>query len=96
MPRRTKSAKLEDENAAKEADARISGAKAWKDYTPYELRNASALARLGRVEDAHRLLAWFFTHQRPAGWLGWAEVVLADAREPRFSARVRGLAAVRH
>ncbi len=68
----------------KEADARISGAKAWKDYTPYELRNASALARLGRVEDAHRLLAWFFTHQRPAGWLGWAEVVLADAREPRF------------
>lgn len=68
----------------KEADARISGAKAWKDYTPYELRNVSALARLGRVDDAHRLLAWFFTHQRPAGWHGWAEVVLPDAREPRF------------
>ncbi|HEY0953806.1 MAG TPA: hypothetical protein VGE36_03545 [Roseateles sp.] len=68
----------------KEADARISGAKAWKDYTPYELRNVSALARLGRVEDAHRLLAWFFTHQRPAGWHSWAEVVLPDAREPRF------------
>jgi hypothetical protein len=68
----------------KEADARISGRKAWKDYTPYELRNVSALARLGRVDDAHRLLAWFFTHQRPAGWYGWAEVVLPDAREPRF------------
>jgi hypothetical protein len=68
----------------KEADARISGAKAWKDYTPYELRNVSALVRLGRVDDAHRLLAWFFTHQRPGGWLGWAEVVLPDAREPRF------------
>ncbi len=67
-----------------EADARISGAKVWRDYTPYELRNVSALARLGRVDDAHRLLAWFFTHQRPAGWHSWAEVVLPDAREPRF------------
>ena len=67
-----------------EADARITGRKAWKDYTPYELRNVSALVRLGRVDDAHRLLAWFFTHQRPAGWPQWAEVVLPDAREPRF------------
>lgn len=68
----------------KEADARISGAKTWRDYTPYELRNVSALVRLARVDDAHRLLAWFFTHQRPAGWHSWAEVVLPDAREPRF------------
>ncbi|MFG6430498.1 hypothetical protein [Roseateles sp. LYH14W] len=67
-----------------EADARITGAKAWKDYTPYELRNVSALARLGRVDDAHRLLAWFFTHQRPAGWHSWAEVVLPDARKVQF------------
>ncbi len=68
----------------KEADARITGAKAWKDYTPYELRNVSALARLGRVDDAHRLLAWFFTHQRPAGWHSWAEVVLPDPRQVQF------------
>jgi hypothetical protein len=67
-----------------EADARISGTKAWKDYTPYELRNVSALVRLGRVDDAHRLLAWFFTHQRPAGWQQWAEVVLPDARKVQF------------
>ena len=67
-----------------EADARITGAKAWKDFTPYELRNVSALARLGRVDDAHRLLAWFFTHQRPAGWNQWAEVVLPDARKVQF------------
>ncbi|WP_458232982.1 hypothetical protein, partial [Roseateles sp. P5_E8] len=67
-----------------EADARITGAKVWKDYTPYELRNVSALARLGRVDDAHRLLAWFFTHQRPAGWNQWAEVVLPDARKVQF------------
>ncbi|MEO6280762.1 hypothetical protein [Roseateles sp.] len=67
-----------------EADARITGTKAWKDYTPYELRNVSALVRLGRVDDAHRLLAWFFTHQRPAGWNQWAEVVLPDARRVQF------------
>ena len=67
-----------------EADARITGRKAWKDYTPYELRNVSALVRLGRVDDAHRLLAWFFTHQRPAGWNQWAEVVLPDARKVQF------------
>ncbi len=67
-----------------EADARIAGTKAWKDYTPYELRNVSALVRLGRVDDAHRLLAWFFTHQRPAGWNQWAEVVLPDARKVQF------------
>ena len=66
-----------------DALARIHG-KPWKDYTPYELRNVSALVRLGRVDEAHRLLAWFFTHQRPAGWNQWAEVVLPDAREARF------------
>jgi hypothetical protein len=68
----------------KEALARIDGSKAWHDYTPYELRNVSALVRLGRVDEAHRLLAWFFTHQRPAGWRQWAEVVRPDAREARF------------
>ena len=67
-----------------EAQARIDGRKPWRDYTPYELRNVGALVRLGAAEDAHRLLAWFFTHQRPAGWNQWAEVVLPDAREVRF------------
>ena len=68
----------------KEAFARMAGSKAWADYTPYELRNVSALVRLGRVDEAQRLLAWFFTHQRPAGWRQWAEVVRPDAREARF------------
>jgi hypothetical protein len=66
-----------------DALARMNG-KPWKDYTPYELRNVSALVRLGRADEAHRLLAWFFTHRRPAGWNQWAEVVLPDEREPRF------------
>ena len=67
-----------------DAFARIDGRKAWKDYTPYELRNISALVRLGRVDEAHRILGWFFGHQRPAGWNQWAEVVLPDPREVRF------------
>ena len=69
---------------AEEAIARAEGRKAWRDYTPYELRNISALVRLGDVATAHRLLAFFFADQRPAGWHQWAEVVLPDAREPRF------------
>jgi hypothetical protein len=67
-----------------EAFARIDGSKTWRDYTPYELRNVSALVRLGRADEAHQLLTWFFTHQRPAGWNQWAEVVLPDARKPQF------------
>lgn len=67
-----------------EALARIEGRKAWADFTPYELRNVSALVRLGRVDEAHRLLAWFLSHQRPAGWQQWAEVVRPDPRKPGF------------
>ncbi|WP_339914174.1 discoidin domain-containing protein [uncultured Brevundimonas sp.] len=57
---------------------------AWKDYTPYELRNVGALVRLGRREDALRALDFYFADMRPAAWNGWAEVVGRDAREPRF------------
>ncbi|MGM9484575.1 hypothetical protein ACS5PN_25495 [Roseateles sp. NT4] len=67
-----------------EALARIDGSKPWLDYTPYEWRNVSALVRLGRVDDAHRLLAWFMGHQAPMGWNQWAEVVLPDARKVQF------------
>lgn len=68
----------------KEALARAEGRRAWKDYTPYELRTVGALLRLGRPERAHALLDFFFRDQRPAGWRQWAEVVLTDYREARF------------
>lgn len=67
-----------------ETRARADGSKPWRDYTPYELRSIGSLVRLGRPERAHALLDFFFGHQRPAGWNQWAEVVLPDAREPRF------------
>ena len=67
-----------------EMNARSEGRRAWKDYTPYELRTVGALARLGQPARAHAMLDFFFKDQRPAGWNQWAEVVLPDAREPRF------------
>lgn len=57
---------------------------AWKDYTPYELRNVGALVRLGRRGDALRALDFYFADMRPRAWNGWAEVVGRDDREPRF------------
>ena len=40
--------------------------------------------RLGQRERALEALAFFQRDRRPTGWNQWAEVVLRDAREPRF------------
>jgi hypothetical protein len=69
---------------AADALARAAGTRPYKDYTPYELRNIGALVRLGQPQTALQLLDFFFADQRPRGWNQWAEVVLPDAREPRF------------
>ena len=53
-------------------------------YTPYEWRNVGALVRLGERARALQAMAYFYRDRRPAGWNQWAEVVLRDAREPRF------------
>jgi hypothetical protein len=67
-----------------EMGARSEGRRAWKDYTPYELRTVGALVRLGQPERAHAMLGFFFKDQRPPGWNQWAEVVLPQLREVRF------------
>jgi hypothetical protein len=67
-----------------DAEQRRSGARAWKDYTPYELRTVGALARLGHPRRAHAMLEWFMRYRRPEAWNQWAEVVRPDAREPWF------------
>ncbi|WP_175578858.1 discoidin domain-containing protein [Croceibacterium ferulae] len=56
----------------------------WADYTPYELRNVSALVRLRRRDDANALLDSYMADRRPQAWNGWAEVVGRDPREIRF------------
>jgi hypothetical protein len=67
-----------------EWEQRRSGARAWKDFTPYELRTVGAMVRLGHPRRAHALLDWFLGYRRPEAWNQWAEVVMADAREPHF------------
>ena len=56
----------------------------WDDYTPYELRNVSAMLRLGQPQRANDLLAIYMRDRRPAGWNAWAEVVGRDPRAIRF------------
>lgn len=67
-----------------EHEARREGKKAWKDYTPYELRTPGTFVRLGQRERAAELFAFFFADRRPAGWNQWAEVVGRLPREVRF------------
>jgi hypothetical protein len=64
--------------------ARRDGTLAWKDYTPYELRNVAAFVRLGWRDHAHELLDFFLRDRRPLAWNQWAEVVGREVREPRF------------
>jgi hypothetical protein len=64
--------------------ARRDSGKPWDAYTPYEWRNVGSLVRLGQRERALQAMTFFYRYRRPAGWNQWAEVVLRDAREPRF------------
>ena len=68
----------------REARERRDGARASDAYTPYELRTVGALVRLGRMAEAHEMLAFFMKDRRPAAWNQWAEVVGRDPRAPRF------------
>ncbi len=56
----------------------------WADYTPYELRNVSAMVRLGRRDRANAMLDFYMKDRRPPEWNGWAEVVGRVPRETRF------------
>jgi hypothetical protein len=72
------------DRAWKEWEERRSGARVWKDFTPYELRMVGALVRLGEPERAHEMLEWLLRFRRPPEWNQWAEVVVADPRAPHF------------
>ena len=70
--------------AWEESLARMEGRRAWKDYTPYELRQVGTFVRLGWRERAQRLLEFFLDDRRPLGWKQWAEVVAQDYRAPTY------------
>ncbi len=56
----------------------------WDAFTPYELRQAGSLIRLGKKDHAIDQLDWFCKMQRPSGWHQWQEVVWKDERSPKF------------
>ena len=64
--------------------ARAAGAKAWKDYTPYETRVIGSFVRLGWRDRLDELIGFFMADRRPAAWNQWAEVVGRLPREIRF------------
>jgi hypothetical protein len=63
---------------------RRDGSSGWKDYTPYEWRNAAAFVRLGWRERTNELVEYFFAHRTPQPWHQWAEVVSRTPRVPFF------------
>ena len=63
---------------------RREGRIAWREFTPYEVRLVGAFVLLGRPNEAHELLDWFFEYQRPAGWRQWGEVAYREELDPRF------------
>lgn len=59
--------------------------KDWKGgFTPYELRDISALILMGDRQRAFELLKYFQTVKRPRKWNHWAEVVFSDYRQPQY------------
>jgi hypothetical protein len=72
------------ERCWKEWVERRAGARPWKDFTPYELRTVGAMVRLGQPQRAQEMLQWYLGFRRPAAWNQWAEVVMADPRQPSF------------
>ena len=59
-----------------------SGAVAWSNYTPYEIRNIGALVRLGRRSAALELLRFFLSDRRPLPWNQWPEIAWRDQHTP--------------
>src|SRR5262245_5358365 len=67
-----------------ELERRRSGKLVRDAYTPYELRIADALVRLGRRDDAARLLAFVLADRRPLAWNQWPEILWRDPAHAGF------------
>ena len=68
----------------RETQIRAAGTRAWKDYTPYEIRTIGSFVRLGWRDRIDPMIDFFMADRRPAAWNQWAEVVGRDPREIRF------------
>jgi hypothetical protein len=67
-----------------ELGRRRSGRLAREAYSPYELRIADALVRLGRRDDAAQLLAFVLADRRPLAWNQWPEILWRNPARPEF------------
>ncbi len=67
-----------------ELEARRAGRAPNDGYTPYEIRNATALLRLGWKDRALAQLEWLIGDQRPPAWCQWPEVAWREQRAARF------------
>jgi hypothetical protein len=54
----------------------------WVQYSPYEIRIAGALLRLGWRESVEEILSFFLSDRRPAPWNQWPEIAWRDPRAP--------------
>ncbi|MCA9733224.1 discoidin domain-containing protein [candidate division KSB1 bacterium] len=66
------------------ATERMTPSSTWVNYTPYELRTVGTFIYLNQPDRAHQLLDFFFSHQRPANWNHWAEVVWNEPETAKF------------
>lgn len=64
--------------------ARADSDAAWEAFTPYEMRIAGTLARVGRGAEARELLNWFLKFRDPPEWQQWPEVVWHDTTATKF------------
>lgn len=54
----------------------------WENYTPYEIRVAGALLRLGWREETWELFRRFLADRRPVAWNQWPEIAWRNVRAP--------------
>lgn len=54
----------------------------WTQYSPYEIRVAGALTRLGGRDQAHEVLDVLLADRRPPAWHQWPEIIWRDPRAP--------------
>jgi hypothetical protein len=65
-------------------DDRRNGRIDWEAYTPYELRNVTALLLLNQPERAFEVLEYLVDAQRPPAWNQWQEIFWRDGAAPKF------------
>ncbi len=54
----------------------------WTNYTPYEIRIAGALIRLGWRAEAHEILDFYLAARTPPVWNQWPEIIWRDPCAP--------------